>query len=115
MPPEAETPPDVVEGPRSRFATPAIRVRTSIPELAGTGRAAFFFVAFAPGFDAAFFFVVLPLAFFAGLFFAGLFLVAVLVAFLVDFLAAFDFLPEVRAAMLDFPSRSWFFDVRARA
>ena len=28
MPPEAETPPDVVEGPRSRFATPAIRVRT---------------------------------------------------------------------------------------
>jgi hypothetical protein len=30
-------------------------------------------------------------------------------------LAAFDFLPDVRAAMLDFPSRSWLFGVRARA
>ena len=129
MPPEAESPPAVVEGPRSRFATPAIRVCTSMPVPAGTGREAFFtdfafelaffFVAFAPVFAAAFFVAFLPAAFFAVPFLAGLFRVGFLLDFLLEllleFLAAFDFLPEVRAAMLDFPSRSWFFDVRARA
>ena len=112
MPPEAELPPPVVEGPRSRFATPAIRVRTSMPVPAGAGRAAFFtdfaveLAFFFVAFFADFFFVVLAAAFLAGLFLAD---------FFAELLAAFDFLPDLRAAMLDFPSRSWFFDLRAAA
>lgn len=127
MPPEAELPPEVVEGPRSRFEMPTSRVCTRVPEPAGAvvaGRAAaffagralevvdlrgaaafavaFFFVPFALAFGADFLLVDFPAAFFAELFF-------------VDLLAAFDFLPEARAAILDFPSRSWWFDVRARA
>ena len=129
MPPEAETPPDVVEGPRSRFEMPLRRVCTSTPKPAGaglagafTGRdleadfafvvlrgaAAFFFVPFALDFAEAFFAeLFLREVFFVEPFFAELFFVALL--------ADFAFLPEARAAILDFPSRSWLFDVRERA
>lgn len=133
MPPEAESPPAVVEGPRSRFATPAIRVRTSMPVPAGVGREvfftdfafalAFFFVAVAPVLAAAFRVAFLPAAFFAVPFLAGLLRDDFWLTFLLDFLpellpellAAFVFLPEARAAMLEFPSRCWFFGLRGRA
>jgi len=123
MPPDAELPPEVVEGPRSRFEIPMRRVCTRAPEPAGAGvvaravvcagrafkvafalafdfvdlrgASAFFLEPFALDFGAAFFFVDFPTAFFAEL-------------FLVEpFFAELFFLPEARAAMLDFPSRSW--------
>jgi len=124
MPPEAETPPDVVLGPSSRCATPRIRVRTSSPVPAGVDflrlveaafavvdlrEAAFFEVVF----EAAFFVVVVffPVVAFVALafepalafvaFFAVFGLLGVVPAF---FLAAFDRLPEVRAAMSFPPS-----------
>lgn len=108
---------------------PTSRVCTRVPEPAGAvvtdrvaaffaGRAlevvdlrgaaafavAFFFVPFALAFGADFFRVDFPAAFLAELFLAGFFFAEL---FFVDLLAAFDFLPEARAAMLDFPSRSW--------
>ena len=131
MPPEAETPPDVVEGPSSRFAMPWRRVWTRRPVPAGvglaaalTGRAleadlavvdfrgaaAFFFVVFLLDLAVAFFADFFVVDFFAEPFFAELFCFA-----LFALLADFDFLPEARAAILDFPSRSWLFDVRERA
>lgn len=64
------------------------------------GALAFFFVPFALDFGAAFFFVDFPAAFFAALFFVEPFFAELF------FVEPF-FLLEARAAMLDFPSRSW--------
>lgn len=122
MPPEAETPPDVVLGPSSRCATPRIRVRTSSPVPAGADflrpfeaafavvdlrEVAFFEVAFeAAFFVVAFFFggvafFAVPFAFELALAFAAFlgFLALAFLVVLVFLLAAFDRLPEVRAAM----------------
>lgn len=60
--------------------------------------AAFFFVPFAPALADVFFVPAFFVDFFAEPFFAELFFVALL--------ADFVFLPEARAAMLEFPSRS---------
>lgn len=79
------------------------------------GAAAFFFVAFLLDLAVAFFADFFVVDFFDELFFAELFLVEPVCFALFALLADFDFLPEARAAMLDFPSRSWLFDVRERA
>ena len=129
MPPEEDSPPAVVLGPSSRCATPGMRVCTSSPVPAGTDLlrafavvdlrevaffegfadlAAFFFVPF----EAAFFvvgfafrvvaFFALPFGFALALAFAAFF--AFFVVVLAFLLAAFERLPDFRAAMSCPPS-----------
>lgn len=124
MPPEADSPPAVVLGPSSRWATPRMRVRTSSPVPAGVDflrvvDAVFAVVAlrevtfFEEVFEAAF----LAVAFFfgTGVFFAlafpffdpafGFEPAEAFFAVVPDFfLAAFERLLEVRAAMSFPPS-----------
>ena len=91
-PPDADTPPDVAAGARSRFETVWTLVRTRSPDEAGTGfdrvafffARAFFFAGLATDFRAA-----LRVVFRAVLFFEGFFLAAFFLLFLADFLAAF--------------------------
>jgi hypothetical protein len=125
MPPDQESPPAVVLGPSSRCATPRMRVCTSSPVPAGTDllrafavvdlrEVAFFegfadLVAFFVPFEAAFVvFAFRVVAFFAlpfgfALAFAAFFAFFVVLAFFVVvlafLLAAFERLPDFRAAM----------------
>jgi hypothetical protein len=90
MPPEAESPPAVVEGPSRRCETTRGRVRTSSPELFGTLPAppfAFFAVFFEPP----------ALFFFAEDFFADAFL---RVVFFAVGLLSCGLLPRLRSGLL---------------